>query len=293
MRGNDNVVNLKSSAKKKMFKKIAIIGVGEIGGSIGLACRRKLAKKIVGVCRRRSSCIKALKAKAVDMATLSLKKGVKDADLIVLAAPVGEIVKLAKKTVLYAKKGALITDVGSTKKYIVENIERFLPEGMKFVGSHPMAGSEKGGPLSAHKDLFKNRDCFVAQTRNTDKYALDAIKIFWKKLGAKPIKVSLTEHEKIVARVSQMVHVVASSLVIACRDALGYAASGFRDTTRIALAKPELWRDICITNDKEIAKSLSELINVLRKFRSAISRKDASAIEAMLRKAKDLREKLD
>lgn len=272
-----------------MFKKITIIGVGEIGGSVGLASRRKLAKEVVGVCRRKSSARKALRANTVDRVTLDLKEGARGADFIILATPVNTIVELGKKAAFEAREGALITDVGSTKKYIVESLERALPEKVSFVGSHPMAGSEKGGPESACKALFKNRDCFITRTKNTDRHALKKVKKFWISLGAKPRVVSLAEHDTIVAGISQMVHVVAAALVISNSGALKYAASGFRDATRIAMADPLLWRDICVTNSANITKSLNALIAILKDFRKAISEKDTRVIEAMLGKARDLR----
>ena len=276
----------------KMFNKIAIIGVGEIGGSIGLACRGKLAGRVTGICRRESSASKARKAGAVDETTLSMKKGVKGAGLIILAAPVGKIVVLGKKAALYAEKGALITDVGSTKKYIVESMEKDLPRKVNFVGSHPMAGSEKGGPLCATGDLFRGRDCFVTRTQKTNKRALDRVKKFWRFLGAKPIEVSVSEHDIMAAKISQMIHIAASALVLAAGGALKYAASGFRDTTRIALSDPGLWKDICVTNNRDIVRSLTEYVKVLKSFSVAISQKDASRIRAMLERAKKLRMKI-
>ena len=277
----------------KIFNKVAIIGVGEIGSSIGKDLRRRrLAKEVIGIGRRRSSLLKAKKVRAVDKATLSLKRGAKDADLIIIATPVSKIVGLGKKASLFAKKGALMTDVGSTKSDIVEGLEGALPKYVKFVGSHPMAGSEKGGPLNAKDNLFEGRHCFITRTKNTDKRALGMIKKFWESLGARSTEMSLGQHDRIVAKVSQMVHIAASGLVVANKDVLRYAASGFRDTTRIALSDPELWKDICVTNSKEIAKSLDSFIEILREFRKAISQRQASKIQKMLEEARRVRQGL-
>lgn len=276
---------------KLRFNKVAIIGVGEIGGSIGKDLRKKrLAKEVVGIGRRRSSLSKAKRMKAVDTTTMSLRNGVKDADLIILATPVLRIVKLGRKAAAFAKNGAIITDVGSTKRYIVENLEKAFPKGVKFVGSHPMAGSERGGPLSAANDLFKGRVCFITRTKRTDKRALAEIKSFWRSLGAKIVELSPDRHDRIVAQVSHMVHVVASGLVISNRNALKYTASGFRDATRIALSDSGLWTDICVTNSKEIARSLDATIKILRKFKSAVSRKKTAQIQRMLNQARLLRQ---
>jgi len=277
----------------RKFNKVAIIGVGEIGGSIGKDLRRKhLAKEVIGIGRRESSLRKAQRVGAVDRTTLSLKNGVRDADFIILATPVLKIVELGRKAARFAKEGAIMTDAGSTKKYIVEKLEETLPKGVKFVGSHPMAGSEKGGPLGAVSNLFKGRVCFVAKTGRTDEKALGAVKGFWKSLGAKPVEISLSRHDEIVAQISQMIHIVASSLVLSNKDVLKHAASGFRDTTRIALSDPGLWKDICLTNDKEIIRSLDKFIGTVKIFRAAVSKKKASQIQAMLNQARELRKRI-
>lgn len=276
------------------FNKVAIIGVGEIGGSIGRRLlKRKLAGEVVGIGRHKSSLKKALSAKTVHKTTLSLENGVKDADLIVISTPVNSIIELAKEAARHAKAGAIITDAGSTKKIIVEKLEKVLPGKVRFVGSHPMAGSEKGGPLAADGDLFVNRVCFITETKHTDRKALGMVRMFWEKMGSKTIVISPDKHDKVVAKISQMVHIVASALVIANKDTLRYAASGFRDTTRIALSNPDLWDDICMTNNKNIGVSLSGLIEVLEKFRKAILTKDASAIKRMLKEAQALRKTLN
>lgn len=276
-----------------MFKKIAIIGVGEIGGSIGLISRNKLAEEVVGICRRKFSAREAMDARTVDRVTLDLKKGVENADLIILAAPVGKIVALGTLAGSHIMKNTLMTDAGSTKRFIVEKLEKALPPHVKFVGAHPMAGTEKSGPLNARANLFANRTCFITPTKNTDIHALRKIKAFWKSVGSKIVVVSPEKHDDIVARISQMIHIVASSLVIANKDVLNYAASGFRDTTRIALGDPELWKDICLTNPDGIARSLNDIARSLKLHSSAISRGDSRAVVRMLESAKNLRSKLE
>jgi len=235
---------------------------------------------------------KARRVGAVDTTTLSLKDGVRDADFIILATPVLKIVELGRKAARFAKEGAIMTDAGSTKKYIVEKLEETLPKSIKFVGSHPMAGSEKGGPLSAIQNLFKGRVCFVTKTGRTDKKALDTVMRFWRKLGAKVVEISPDKHDSITAQVSQMVHLVASSLVLSNKDVLEHTAGGFRDTTRIALSDPGLWKDICLTNDKEIIRSLDKFIGTVKIFRAAVSKKKASQIQGMLNQARELRKNI-
>jgi len=274
----------------RKFNKVAIIGVGEIGGSIGKDLKRKkLAGEVIGVGRRKSSLAKAKKTKAVDRVTLSLENGIKDADFIILATPVIKIAELGKKVLRFAKKDAIITDAGSTKAYIEEKLGKRFAGKARFVGSHPMAGSEKDGPLSAKDNLFKDRVCFVTKTKKTDKKALAAVKSFWKSLGSKVIEISPATHDEIVAQISHMVHIVASSLVISNKGVLKHAASGFRDATRIALADAVLWKDICVTNSGEIVKSLDKLIKILKKFKFAISKRKISQVQNMLSQARLLR----
>jgi prephenate dehydrogenase len=240
------------------FDKITIIGVGLIGGSIGLAAKRRgLAREVTGVFRRRSTMRNALKAGAVDRAVMDIGEGVKDADLIIISSPVSSIPKLAMMAAKSAKPGAIITDVGSTKAWIVGAMDRSLRSSrVRFVGSHPMAGSEKTGVTHARGDLLEGSACIVTRTPGTDRNAMVRVADFWKALGARVKILSPSEHDRAVSLVSHLPHIVAFSLASSVPDkALEYAAEGFRDTTRIASSDPELWADIFHTNRREIALS--------------------------------------
>jgi prephenate dehydrogenase len=242
----------------KLFDKITIIGVGLIGGSIGLAARRRrVAREVTGVFRRRSTMVKALRAGAVDDATMDIARGVIGADLIIVASPVGSIPELALEAARYAKPGAIITDVGSTKAWIAGRMERCLRgTSVRFVGSHPMAGSEKTGVLSAREDLLEGSACIVTRTASTDAAALRRVAALWKALGARVSVLSPDEHDRAVSFVSHLPHIVAFALALSVPEGqLRYAAEGFRDTTRVASSDPALWSDIFLTNRKEIARS--------------------------------------
>jgi cyclohexadieny/prephenate dehydrogenase len=284
--------------KKTLFKKVTIIGVGEIGSSIAMALKkRRLVKEVIGIGRKETATLKKVKKSGiVDRIAFieDMANGVKDADLIVVATPVGTIVEFCKKAAACAKDGAMVTDVGSTKKVIVEQLEDAMPANISFVGSHPMAGSEKGGPENSRDDLFEGRDCFITETPKTDKDSLKKIKNFWKSVGIKNVVIMTPhQHDRIVAGISHMIHIVASALVLSNKDNLGYAASGFRDTTRLALADPGLWRDICVTNDAEIEKSLGHIIAVLEEFKQAVTQRDTVKIESLLCEAREHRQKLN
>ncbi|MFH0763416.1 MAG: prephenate dehydrogenase [Candidatus Omnitrophota bacterium] len=279
----------------KQFNKIAIIGVGLIGGSIGLAVKkRKLAGEVVGAFRRRSTLKKALRYKAVDRGTMSVREGVFDADLIIIATPVRSILSMAKEAIKYGKDGAIITDVGSTKALIVDRIDNMLSKrrSICFVGSHPMAGSEKNSVQFAKGDLLRNAPCIVTKTGKTDARALKRIVRFWNSLGTKTSVMSPSEHDRGVSLVSHLPHIVAFALAgaVPLKD-LPLAAEGFKDTTRVASSDPELWSDIFVTNKKEIAKATRAFERYYRNISGAVARGDYGTLVKLLKIAKSKRDK--
>ena len=282
--------------KMKLFNKVTIIGVGLIGGSIGLGIKKRaLAKEVIGVFRRPSTLKKALKSKAVDRGTLYIADGVKDADLIILATPVYSIPKLANEVIKYAKRGAIVTDVGSTKEWIVSEIEKKLGRSpaVSFVGSHPMAGSEHGGVEFAKEYLLDGAPCIVTKTKRTNKKAFDKVVKFWKALGAKVELTDPKSHDRSVSLVSHLPHVVAFGLAGAVpKDFYKYAAEGFRDTTRVASSDPRLWADIFMTNKKEVLRSVSAFEKYFKKIVAALSKNDYRRVVGLLEKAKAKRDKL-
>lgn len=278
------------------FKKITIIGVGLIGGSIGLAIRkRRLANEVTGVFRRKSTLKKALKCRAIDKATMSIESGVKTADLIVVASPVHSIPKIIDIAAKHAKKGAIITDAGSTKAWIVSSAEMSTAISSKihFVGSHPMAGSEHAGVEFARADLFEKAPCIVTKTASTDKMSLERVIKFWNSLGAIVKVMSPASHDKSVSLISHLPHIVAFGLAgsVPLRE-LQYAAEGFRDTTRVALSDPELWADIFLTNRKEILKAGRLFDNYYKDILKAISKGDHKKTVSFLKRAKSRRDAL-
>lgn len=272
-----------------MFNRVTIIGLGLIGGSLGLAIREKrLARKIVGISRRKSTIKQAVKNKVVDCATLNLKEGVKDSDLVIITTPVFKIVDIAKKIAPFLKKGAIVTDAGSTKKYIVENIRL---KDVDFIGSHPIAGSEKSGIKHADKDLFKGAYCVLTETKNRN--TLTKVRKFWAAMGMKVIMMSAKSHDKLFSKISHLPHAVAVSLVNAAAGrGLGLAAGGFKDTTRIASGEPELWKDIFLTNKSNLIKDIGILKKELSKIESALKSSNSQSLFRLLKKAKSIRDSL-
>ena len=277
-----------------MFKKIAIVGVGLIGGSIGLAVKkRKLAKKIIGVARRESSRQKALKFKAVDKATLNLAEAVKDADLVIIASPVGKIVDLAGGAVKFMKKGAILTDVGSAKRQIVREIERFADKKVNFIGAHPMAGSEKSGVENATPLIFDKAPLIITKTKNTNKKALLRLKKFWENLGCRTFLLSPEEHDMYVSLASYLPHVVSFALSSSqTKNSLRFAVASFKDMTRVSSSDPELWKDIFLSARPSVLKSIRVFSKEVKALEKAIRKKDKKAVERFLRKAKSIRDSI-
>lgn len=276
----------------KMFKKITIVGVGLIGGSIGLAARKKkLANKVVGVCRRKSSLRKALKFKTVDKATLNLKEGVRGADLVIIAAPLGKVIGLAKKAAKFMRKGAILTDVGSTKRYIVWEIEKCASRKVNFIGCHPMAGSEKSGAENASSNMFNNAALIITKTKNTNRNSLGRLKRFWKKLGCQVFVIQPGKHDLNVSLASYLPHAVSSALTVSqVKDSLKFAAGSLKDATRVSSSDPELWKDIFLSSREPVLKSIGVFSRNLKKLENAIKKKDGKAIKTILSKAKNIRD---
>jgi prephenate dehydrogenase len=275
------------------FNKVAIIGVGLIGGSIGLAIRkRKAARQVVGVFRRSSTLRKALRHKAVDKATMDIAEGVKGADLIIIGSPVHSIPALAWEAARAAKPGAIITDVGSTKAWIVARMEKLLKNSpVSFVGSHPMAGSEKTGVEFARADLLEGSPCIVTRTDRTERKALAKVAGFWKSLGAKVDVMAPAEHDRAVSLISHLPHIVAFSLAgsVPAKE-LRHAAEGFKDTTRVASSDPELWSDIFLTNRTEVIKAARMFKKYYESLVAAIAKGDRRRTIKTLAAARDKRD---
>ena len=276
----------------KRFGTIAIVGVGMIGGSIGLAVKkRRLAREVIGVFRRRSSLNKAIARRAADWGTLDVARGVSRADLVIIAADVGIIPALAKKASVHMRRGSVLTDVGSVKAGIVAALEKTLPRGVVFVGAHPMAGSEKTGVDHADADLFEGAVSIVTRTRRTDKRALREIVRFWRSLGARVVVMDPNLHDKRVSMVSHLPHVAALGLCLAQDEKdLAYAAGGFKDATRIASSDPEMWADILKANRAHVLVALDKLIAELGAVRRDLSRRDFRRVLLKIERAKAIRD---
>jgi len=280
------------------FRKVTIVGVGLLGGSLGLAVkRRKLAREVAGFVRRAASLKDCEKAGAVDFATTDLLAAVSNADLVILCMPLSQMQSRVRQMLPALKRGAIVTDVGSVKASVVRELESLVARsGAHFVGSHPMAGSEKTGVNAACADLFANAVCIVTPTKKSNTSAIRKVEQFWKAVGSRVLELKPEIHDALVSRSSHLPHVVAATLVSHVlspaqpKHQTALCANGFRDTTRIASGSPEMWRDISLANRKNIGKSLDAFIADLRKFRRALAKADVNDIARFFKAAKKRRD---
>lgn len=282
------------------FRKMVVAGVGLIGGSMALtARRRRLVGEIFGYGRAEKNLRLACKEGIIDQYFLDEEDLPSGVDLLVLATPVQAVVPLAEAFLPRLEPGCLVSDVGSVKAKIVREMERLLPDEIPFVGAHPIAGSEQWGAQSALPHLFTGRRCILTPTRNTDLGALRRIAVFWRRCGAKVEIMDPDLHDEILAVVSHLPHVLAYAMVNSLRrcgidsvDPVDYCGGGFKDFTRIASSRPELWRDICLVNRRAVGKSLTEYIRSLERLRKWIRQGKGHLLEREFSQANELRRQM-
>ena len=276
------------------WNKITLVGVGLLGGSLGLALRRrKLAKEIAGYVRREASIKDCERAGATDYATTDLLAAVSDADLVVLCTPLVQMKPLVKQMLPALKRGAIVTDVGSAKGRVVEKIESMIANaGAHFVGSHPMAGGEKQGVLAARADLFECAVCVVTPTKKSNPAAVIKVERLWKSVGGRLLKLTPEAHDAMVSRSSHLPHIVAAALASEILDPkhsehiATLCATGFRDTTRVASGSPEMWRDIALANREALRVTVDEFVRKLQSVQAMLRTKDSEALQEFFETAK-------
>ncbi len=280
------------------FRKITVIGVGLLGGSIGIAAKRRgLAGEIAGFVRRAASFKDCEKAGAVDYATSDLLAAVSNSDLIILCTPLAQMVAITNQFLPALKRGAIVTDVGSVKAGVVRELESLVQKsGAHFVGSHPMAGAEKAGVAAARENLFENAVCVLTPTKKSNATAVRKLETFWKSLGARVLKLDAAQHDLLVSRTSHLPHVVAATLAnlvlnpASPKTQTQLCATGFRDTTRIASGSPEMWRDIALANRKNLSQSVDGFVAELKRFQAALKKFDGNAVQKYFANAKQRRD---
>ncbi|MCX7918554.1 MAG: prephenate dehydrogenase [bacterium] len=290
---------------KYLFNKVAIVGVGLLGGSLGLALKkRRLVRSVVGLGRNQQRLDRAVRKQAIDAYYLEpeWQSAVNDTELVVICTPVGDIVRIAKQLCRWLPAGSIITDVGSTKQSIVQQMDSFLKRErfpVYFVGSHPMAGSDQTGVEAAQADLFNRAVCIITPTKYTAEPAIQKVSQLWKSVGGNIIFLAPSRHDRYVAAISHLPHLVAASLVNSIEQVnrkdttvLQLAAGGYKDTTRIASSSPELWRDICLENKTSIVSVLKLFEKELTRMKRAIETADSREIYHCFIQAKKARDKI-
>lgn len=278
------------------FKKVAIIGVGLIGGSLGMSLRsRGLAEEVLGWGSALEDLRLAVELGAVDLYAASPAEGVAAADLVIIATPVSATLPVLCEILPHLAPGTVVTDVGSTKAAVVRAAENMLPPGISFVGGHPLAGSEHHGVGGADPYLFENAFYLITPTPNTEKYALEKVGKLAMGVGARVVQIEPDRHDLAVAAVSHLPHLLAATLVNTVAhmpesDAvLPFTAGGFRDTTRIAAGNPLMWRDIFETNRDQVLKMVRDFRGELDLFERLLQKGDMDAVQSRLADARDVR----
>jgi prephenate dehydrogenase len=274
---------------------VAVIGVGLIGGSIGLALRsRQLASEVIGVGRDAAALDEAVRLGAIDRGTTELRDGVGSAHIVVICTPVNRIVEDVRRAAEAAPANVLITDAGSTKRQIVEAVERQSGLASVFVGAHPIAGSERRGVSNARADLFDGRACAITPTPRTRAERVIRALDFWTAIGCRVLEMGPAEHDEILAYTSHLPHAIAAALASSVPpEWLALAAGAFRDGTRVAAADPGLWTAIFRENRGPLLKALDSLQDRLADFKYALMTDDEQAIRNWWEQARHRRDLFD
>jgi cyclohexadieny/prephenate dehydrogenase len=270
-----------------LFKKVALIGFGLIGGSIARAARAQgLAGEIVTTARSAKTRARVVELGIVDAVVETNVEAARDADLVILCIPVGACGEVAKEIAPVLKPGAIVSDVGSVKGAVVRDMAPYLPAGVHFVPAHPVAGTEHSGPDSGFAELFINRWCILTPPEGVDPDAIERLRGFWAAIGAKVEIMTPDHHDLVLAITSHLPHLIAYTIVgtadelaqVTSSEVMKFSAGGFRDFTRIAASDPIMWRDVFLANKEAVLEMLGTFNEDLSKLTRAIRRGDGEAL---------------
>ncbi len=280
------------------IKNITFIGMGLINSSLARSLKKKkFYEYAIAISRRKSTIQKIQELKIVDHVEINYKKAVKNADLIIIGIPVNAYVEVLEKIKDYLKPGVILTDVGSVKRNIIKEVNKKLPNTVSFIPGHPIAGTENSGPEAGFDGLFKGGWCILTPEKNCDKKALKLVKNMWLQVGMKVDIMDSLHHDMVLAITSHIPHIIAYSIVGTVanlekslkREVIKYAASGFRDFTRIAASDPVMWRDILIMNKNSILQMLEIFKNDLQQLENAIKRNDGKYLLSLFSNTRKIR----
>ncbi|HBG07838.1 MAG: prephenate dehydrogenase [Geobacteraceae bacterium GWC2_58_44] len=281
-----------------LVKRMAVIGVGLIGGSLARVLRQKGAVcEVVGIGRGEANLKRGVELGVLDSYSLDPREGVRGADLVFVATPVCSIPAVVAQIAPYLSPGCIVTDGGSVKEYVVAACEPLMPAGTFFVGGHPIAGTEHSGVDASFATLYQGKRCIVTPTASTDPAALEKVVELWKIAGSTVPLMTPEQHDRVVAAISHLPHMVAYSLVNAVDgydrfggELLAFSAGGFRDFTRIASSDPVMWRDIALTNREAILETMDFFSGYLEKLRALVAAGDAGGLESFFLNSKQKRD---
>ncbi|MDI2091051.1 prephenate dehydrogenase/arogenate dehydrogenase family protein [Commensalibacter oyaizuii] len=285
-----------------IFNRVVVIGPGLIGSSIlrRIQKDRSIALYTVAADTNPQVCERVRELAIADEVYQDPVQSVKDADCVVLAIPVGAMGEVAKNIIPHMKKGAILTDTGSTKESVIKAIEPYVTSDIVFVPAHPMAGTEFSGPDAGFESLFENRWCLITPTPHTTQAGIDKITKFWQAMGTNIRILDIKHHDKVCAIVSHLPHLIAFTICNtadsledeARSEVLDYAASGFRDFTRVASSDPTMWRDVFLNNREAILEMLARFTEDAQAMAKAIRWKDEDYITQTIQKGRRIRKSL-
>jgi len=287
--------------RQPLFSNIALIGIGLIGSSLAHVVRRDgLAATITVTARTQKTLDTALRLKLADRVTLDAADAVKDADLVVICTPMGTYKAIAETIGASLKPGAIVTDVGSCKASVVEDVAPHLPAGVHLVPGHPVAGTEHSGPEAGFADLFQNRWCIVTPAPGTDEQAIARVEALWRSAGMKIERMAADHHDRVLAITSHLPHLIAYTIVDTAADledhlkaeVIKYSASGFREFTRIAASDPTMWRDIFLNNREAVLDILGRFTEDLTALQRAIRRGEGDLLWDRFSRTREIRRKV-
>ncbi len=281
-----------------MFDRIALVGIGLIGSSLARVIRREGLAKHIAISTRSPQTLKRAEELGLgDSYSTDPKDAVRGADLVIVSVPVGSSGAVAQEIAPALKKGAIVTDVGSTKGSVIAQMQPHIPEGVHFIPGHPLAGTEKSGPDAGFADLFQNRWCIFTPLPDTDPAALEKLAEFWRRCGSNIDTMDAAHHDKVLAIVSHLPHIIAYNIVGTADDleavteseVIKYSASGFRDFTRLAASDPTMWRDVCLHNKDAILEMLARFSEDLAYLQRAIRWGDGDKLFDLFTRTRQIR----
>ncbi|MDA4845800.1 prephenate/arogenate dehydrogenase family protein [Hoeflea poritis] len=283
------------------FKKIALIGIGLIGSSLARVIRERQLAETISVSTRTSETLERAHALELgDSYTTSPAEAVRDADLVIVCVPVGASGRVARDMAAELKPGVIVTDVGSTKKSVIEQMAPALPDNVHFIPGHPIAGTEHSGPDAGFAQLFQGRWCILTPPPGTDEAAIEALSDFWQACGSMVDRMDPDHHDLVLAIVSHLPQLIAYNIVGTADDletvtksqVIKYSASGFRDFTRLAASDPTMWRDVCLNNRDAILEMLARFSEDLASLQRAIRWGDGDKLFDLFSRTRHIRKSI-